>query len=228
MKNLKERDEKLIFNADSRKSDADSRRFIVGTICDYLRYICDHLRSKRLFQKFLKRYRQQIYAFLVLLIIALLQSTLLNYFCIFNVKPNAIFLTLILFIPFFHLRWLVAFAFFGGIFHDLFSIFPFAPNAVIYILWIIFARQISRRLSMENDFIRSALLCFMILLNNLALQSILFILDNPIAMGTFLKIISIESIFTLLLALPIYRFFVHLFEDSDYKPTTTMTKARII
>ena len=175
-----------------------------------------------------KRYRQQICALLVLLVIALLQSTLLNYFCIFTVKPNAILASLILFIPFFNFRWLVVFALFGGIFYDLFSILPFGTNAVICILWIILARGISRRLSMENDFIRSALLCFMIILNNLALQSILFILDRPIAIGTFLKIVSIESIFTLLLALPIYRLFIYLFEVSDYKSKAVMSKAHII
>ena len=35
--------------------------------------------------------------------------------------------------------------------------------------------------------------------------------DLPIAMGIFLKTASLESIFTLLLALPMYRLFVYLF-----------------
>ena len=37
--------EKSIFNADSRKSNADSRRFSDEPICDHLRYICEYLRS---------------------------------------------------------------------------------------------------------------------------------------------------------------------------------------
>lgn len=160
-----------------------------------------------------KRYRQQIYGLLVLFVIALLESTLFNYFRIFNVKPDAILAALVLFVPFFSLRWLFVFALFGGIYRDIFSILPFGCNAIICILWIILAKQISRRLSVENNLIRSTMLCLIILLNNLTLQFLLFVLDRPIVIGSFLRIVSIESIFTLLLALPMYRFFVYLFSS---------------
>jgi rod shape-determining protein MreD len=183
-------------------------------LINYLRYICDHLRWKRIFQKSLERYRLQIYGLLLLFLIALLQSTLLNYFRIFNVKPDAILAALILFVAFFDLRWLAAFAFLGGIFRDIFSALPFGFNTIICILWVILANRISRRLSIENNVIRSCLLCLIILLNNLTMQSILFVLGKPVSLGVFSRIVFIESIFTLFLASLMYRVFVHLFQQS--------------
>ena len=159
------------------------------------------------------RHHQYIYGLLALFIIALMQSTLLNYFRIFNVKPDAILAALVIFVAFFNLRWSVSFAFLGGVFRDIFSILPFGLNTSLCILWIILAKQISRRLSMENELTRSAILCLIIILNSLALQSILFIVDRPIVMGVFFRIASIESILTLLLALPMYRLFARLFMD---------------
>ena len=179
-----------------------------------LRAFADFLRLcsiKGKFFRIFRRYHQKIYGLLILSIIALLQATFLNYFRIINVKPDAILATLIIFVHFFSLGWLVVFALFAGIFRDIFSILPFGFNVIISILWVILAKQISRRLSIENNFIRSTMLFLIILLNNLFLQSLLFVLDRPIAMGIFLKTASLESIFTLLLALPMYRLFVYLF-----------------
>lgn len=166
-----------------------------------------------IWQEYYIRYRQQIYALLILLIIALLQSTLFNYFRILNVKPDIILAALIMFVPFFSLGWSVVFAFSGGVFRDLFSILPFGFNACFCILWIILVKQIFRRLSAENNLIRNCLLCLIILLNNLTMQSILFVLQRPLNLGIFSRIVSIESILTLLLALPMYRLFVHLFSS---------------
>lgn len=179
----------------------------------FLRLHLYGIKSK--FLKIPKRYRRHIYAILVLLIIALLQSTLFNSFRILNVKPDAILATLIIFVPFFSLRWSVIFAFLGGIFRDIFSILPFGFNVIICILWVILAKQISRRLSLENIFTRGAMLCLIILLNNFAIWFFLFVLDRPIVIGNFLKIISLESISTLVLSLPMYILFTHLFMDKQ-------------
>jgi rod shape-determining protein MreD len=159
----------------------------------------------------MRRYRQQICAFLLLLIIGLLQSTTLNYFPILDVKPDAILAALIMLAPFFSLGWSVAFAFLGGLFRDIFSSLPFGFNICLSMLWVILAKQIFRRLSAENGLIRNVTLCLFIVLNNLTMQSILFMFARPLSLGIFLRIVTIESIFTLALAFLIYRLFVHLF-----------------
>lgn len=163
--------------------------------------------------RYIKRYRQQIYAILILLIVATLQSTLLNYFRIFSVKPDIILISLIIMTAFFSLAWSVFFAFILGIFRDIFSILPFGFNVIILIIWIILAKQITRRLSIEHKFIRCIIPCLIILLNNIAWQSISFMLGRPVFIGPFLKIASLEFVFTLVLVLPIYRLIVHLFDS---------------
>jgi cell shape-determining protein MreD len=160
-----------------------------------------------------KKYRKQIYAFSILFIIALLQSSLLNYFPIFNLKPDAILASLVLLVCFFSPAWSVIFAFLAGAFRDLFGSLPFGFNTLISIAWVVLAGRIFRRLSAENMFIRSAVLGLIILLNNLALQSLLFTLGRPLDMAAFLRILTVESMLSLLLALPMYRFFLYLFID---------------
>jgi len=186
-------------------------RLILINLPRYLRAIRINIYSSRFWLKFVKRYRQQICAFLALLIIGLLQSTALNYFPILNVKPDAILAALIMLAPFFSLGWSVAFAFLGGLFRDIFSSLSFGFSICLSILWVILAKQIFRRLSAENALIRNATLCLLIVLNNLTMQFILFMLDHPLSLGIFLRIVSLELILTLILAFLMYRLFVRLF-----------------
>ncbi|MGD9015702.1 MAG: hypothetical protein PVI33_06745 [Candidatus Omnitrophota bacterium] len=186
-------------------------RLILINLPRYLRTIRVNIYSSKFSLKFMRRYRQQICAFLLLLIIGLLQSTTLNYFPILDVKPDAILAALIMLAPFFSLGWSVAFAFLGGLFRDIFSSLPFGFNICLSMLWVILAKQIFRRLSAENGLIRNVTLCLFIVLNNLTMQSILFMFARPLSLGIFLRIVTIESIFTLALAFLIYRLFVHLF-----------------
>ncbi|MFC1658085.1 rod shape-determining protein MreD [Candidatus Omnitrophota bacterium] len=156
-------------------------------------------------------HRRQIYALSILLVAALLQSTLFNYFRILNVKPDVILAALIMLIPFFSSGWSFALAFISGVFRDIFSLLPFGFNVFLCILWVILARQVFRRLSFENKLIRNCLLCLVVVLNNLILQSLFFILDKPLSLGIFLRILVLESIFTLVLAMPIYRLLANIF-----------------
>jgi rod shape-determining protein MreD len=159
-------------------------------------------------------YRKQIYALLILFVIILCEFTLFNYFrVIFNAKPDAVLVVLVYYVAFFNLGWSVVFAFLAGVFRDIFSLLPFGINAISFIVWIILAKQISRRLSVENNFIRAALLFLIIVLNNLTTQSFLFALDRPVAMNVFFKSVLTESILTLLLGIPMYSFFTYLFVD---------------
>ena len=214
MKNFKKSSEKAYFYDYADYKNRLRRFNFIGKICVILNNLCNQrflAQILRFFNRPFKRYHKQIYAFLVLFIIALLQATLFNYIKIFNLKPDAILPALIIFVPFFNLRWSVTLGFLGGIFRDIFSILPFGFNVIICILWIALAKQIFRRLSIENNFIRIIMLFLIILLNNFTIQSILFVLGKPIAIGTFIRIVSIESIISVLLAFPMYRFFAHLF-----------------
>ncbi len=183
--------------------------FRIGDLCRYL----SALGSRRFFKKPVKRYRKHIYAFLALFIIVLLQHSLFYRLRILNTGPDAVLAALVLFVLFFDLRWLVVFAFFGGVLRDIFSVLPFGFNVVFFVLWIILANQISRRLSVENNFIRSALLCLIILLNNLSMQFVLLVYSRPVGAAVFVKIFFIESMFTLLLSFPMYRAFCAFIKD---------------
>ena len=162
----------------------------------------------------LKKYRSQVSVILVLFIIAVLQSTLLNHFRVFNVKPDIILVALIISVSFFDFKWSMVFSFLVGIFRDSFSILPFGLNTIICILWVFLAKQIYRRLSTEDKLISYAVPCMIVLLNNLTLQVILFLLGKTIALSIFAKVVILEFVFALLLVIPLYKIFIFLLEDS--------------
>lgn len=179
-------------------------------------------RILKFLKKFQKYYRQ-LQALSILFIVILLDLTLFNYFLIFNVKPDVILATLIIFSAFFSLKWLAGFALLGGIFRDSMSMLPLGFNTVICILWVILARRMSQKFTVENIFIRSALLCAIILLNNLSLRLVIFVLGGNVANNIFLKIAIMQSVLTLLLALPMYKLFAYLLTN---KPTRIAPEAR--
>jgi len=211
MKNLKKNSQKISFNESNRGLDINKQSSVLLNFCGRLYTVFTNLRIRSFLLRVLRRYPQQLCAFSILFIIALSQYTLFNYFRVLNIKPNAILAALIMLAPFFSLGWSVAFASLSGIFSDIFSSLPFGLDICLCIIWIILAKQIFRRLSPENNLIRSVILCLIIVLNNLATQSVLFVLDRPLSLDIFPKIVSIESILTLILALPMYRLFVYLF-----------------
>jgi len=181
------------------------------------------LRRQRLFSKLyrlrweLQKYRRQARALLVLFVILLLDTTLFNYLRIFNARPDIILATLIFFSFFFALKWLVGFAFLGGIFRDSISILPFGFNTIICIFLVILAKRISQKFTVENILIRSAMLFFIILLNNLIIQLILLTLGGTVVTNAFLRIAVLQSIVTLLSALPMYRIFGHLLSQEPVR-----------
>ena len=166
----------------------------------------------------LGKYRIQIYALLVLLSLALLQSTLLNYLRIFNFKPNIILAGLIICFLLFDIKSSVAFAFLLGVLRDLMSVYPFGFNTVICILWAVVVKRISKRLNVENFLVRNVMLFVIIVLNSLVMRFILFIPARSLSMGAFLRSMILEIIFTLALALPMYSLFTRMFHRSIKAP----------
>ncbi len=159
---------------------------------------------------YFRKYRIQIYGFLILLFATSLQCTLLNYFRIINIKPDIMLATLVMFSFFYSLRCSLIFSLLIGIFRDVLGFLPFGFNTIICVLWVILAREIFQRLSIEDKLIRCITLFIIIVLNNLTLNCFMFIINKPIPTGILLKVIFLESLFTLPLSLMIYKIFIFL------------------
>ncbi|MFC1592476.1 rod shape-determining protein MreD [Candidatus Omnitrophota bacterium] len=162
-------------------------------------------------KKFFRNYHLQIKVFTALFTIMFLQSTLLNHFRIFNVKPDLMLVSMVIVSFFLDLKGALGFAFLNGIFRDLLGVSPHGFNTIMFMLWVILIRRISKNLTVENSLIRSGILCLVILLNNLAGQLMRFVLDKPVESSIFLNIIIIETLSTVLIALPIYKLFTRIF-----------------
>ncbi|MBU1871573.1 MAG: rod shape-determining protein MreD [Candidatus Omnitrophica bacterium] len=174
----------------------------------------------RLFRK----YQAELKALLMLFVAFFLQATLLNHFRIFNVKPELILAILVFYSFFLDFKPVLGLAFIAGVFYDLMSVLPFGFNTLIFILWVILIRLVSRKLAVENGLITGGVLCMIILLNNLTGQAVRYLLGISTG-GNFFPIIAIiETLFTLLIALPIYNLLRHIFR---LKPLQKVSLARI-
>ncbi len=151
------------------------------------------------------KYRKQLYAFLILSLISILQVTLFNYFRIFNVKPDLILSVLISYTFFLDFTWTVSFAFLGGVFRDLMEGLPFGYNTVLCIVWVVLSSRVSRRLSVEHVLVRNIIVCSIILMNNIVMRFILISLGNVIELGVFFRVVILECIFTLILFFSLYK-----------------------
>ncbi len=134
-----------------------------------------------------------------IIILALLQATVLNYFRVFNVKPELLFSCAIIASLIFDAPWAISFSIFSGILQDILSANAFGIYTILFSLWSILIIKLSRKISFDNDYVKIALLIVVVLLNNIIIRLIFLFLNNFISWGIFLRITFIDSLYTALI-----------------------------
>lgn len=145
-------------------------------------------------------------ALLIIIILAILQVTVFNYFRVFSVKPDLLLIIVVLAGLSFGLREALFFSILAGILKDIFSINAFGINTLLFPLWSFLTIKLSREVSLENNFIRAVLVFIMVVLNDIAARLINLTLGNFIPMGIFLRVTFLESLYTALVSLLVFRF----------------------
>lgn len=137
--------------------------------------------------------------FLALLLAGLLQVTILNYFRVFTIKPSLLLIFVVLAGLTFELKWALAFALCAGIFKDIFSISAFGINTALFLLWSFIIVRLNREISIENNALRCALVLAVTFLHDLFVGLIYVYSGNYVPLGIFLRIITLQPIFTALI-----------------------------
>lgn len=129
---------------------------------------------------------------------ALLQTTILNYVRIFNVKPDLLLISVIIASLSFAPVWAISLSIFAGILKDIFSVNVFGINTLLFFLWSLSIIKLSRKITFDNNYIRLALMSIIAILNNIIMRLLFLFLGNFISWGIFLRIMLIESLYTAL------------------------------
>lgn len=140
-----------------------------------------------------------------LLIASTLEVTILNYFRIFDVKPNLLLAMVVVASLVFDMKWALFFGLLAGILKDAFCSSAFAFNTLLFAFWTFLVVRLSRKVSVENSFIRVALVFIIVVLNNVLTRAIFVYLGKFIALGIFFKITFFESLYTLFISLLVFR-----------------------
>lgn len=134
-----------------------------------------------------------------IIIFAIFEVTILDYFKIFNVKPNILLILVVGLSLSFELRWAIFFSALCGILKDIFSINTFGINTLLFPLWGFLTIELSKKISIDNNFIRIIIIFIIAVLNNIITRLILSYLGKLIPVGIFLRITFSESLYTALI-----------------------------
>lgn len=142
-----------------------------------------------------------------ILAVALLEAMLVDHFKVFGAKPDLLLITLVILAGFFlfQLPWLITLAIIAGIFKDIFSANIFGVNTLLFCAWAILIVRISKRISIDDDLRRAALIFALALLDSISTRIILVLWGNPIAWGIFLRIGFLNALYTLIVSPLMFR-----------------------
>ena len=119
-------------------------------------------------------------------------------FQMFWVKPDLIILSVVIASIYLDFGWAIFISIFAGITKDILGLNYFGMNILILPFYCYAIREISRKISLDNDFINMGILGVVIIVNSLLLR-LFFIVNNvSIELGIFLRTFVFEFLFTVL------------------------------
>lgn len=132
------------------------------------------------------------------LILALLQLTFLDVFKFLGVKPDLIFISVLIASMVLERRWAIAIAILAGMLKDIFSVSTFGLNTILFPMWSVILAQVSRRIFIDNNLIDMGLVFIFAAVNNIIISLALSFAGEGFSFGIYMRIIFLESIYTAL------------------------------
>ncbi len=135
--------------------------------------------------------------FLIALFAAvIIQIGLLDKIRLFNVKPDLILIIMVLASLVFDTWRALIFGLFCGVFKDVFGSALFGANTALFAALCLLILRLSREISIDNGYLKVALIFIVSLAHNIAMGIIAISLGASIAFGIFLKIVVLGSVYT--------------------------------
>jgi rod shape-determining protein MreD len=136
---------------------------------------------------------------IMILALCLIQASLLDYFAFFKIKPDLVLVSLV----FISLRmsfsgWPLLLGLIAGLVKDAFGLGSFGLNSFLFPIWSFLILNLSRKVTLEDDFLPVLLVFIVALLHNLIEGLTSIYLGSVIPLGIFLRIIFLGSLYTAL------------------------------
>ncbi|MCX5707275.1 MAG: rod shape-determining protein MreD [Candidatus Omnitrophica bacterium] len=128
----------------------------------------------------------------------ILEITFLNYFKLFLVKPDLLLLGVISVSLFLDLKSVLVFAILSGIFKDVYSLGQFGIHTILFCLWGFTMVELSRKISLDDNWMRLLVVLIVALLDNIILGLSRVYAGSVIPLGIFLRTVFLSSIYSTL------------------------------
>ncbi|MCK9604520.1 MAG: rod shape-determining protein MreD [Candidatus Omnitrophica bacterium] len=134
----------------------------------------------------------------VIFVSAILEATFLNYFRVFGAKPDLLLMLVLIASLEFDLRWALIFGLLAGFLKDTFAAGSLGIHTAMFPLWSFLIVKLSRKISVDNNFIRAALIFIISVSTAIATRLVFVYLGRFIPLGIFLRIAFLDSLYTAL------------------------------
>lgn len=141
----------------------------------------------------------------IIVILSIFQVTILDYFKIFDARADLFLVSIMVVSLNFGLKWALSLSIFAGILKDALSINTFGINTLLFPLWSFLIIKLSKKISLDNNFIVLAVLCIIVILNDIITRLIFSFFGHFVPMGIFLRITFLESLYTTLVLFLVLR-----------------------
>ena len=141
----------------------------------------------------------------IILLLGVLQVTLIDSFKIFNVKPDLLLIIAIIASFFFDFKEALVLSVFAGVLKDILGTDVFGMHTLLFPLWIFLIERLNRQVPIDQDLIRLILIFVITFLHHMLRGLILVWLGQQIRSGIFLRILFVESIYTTVVYLWVFK-----------------------
>lgn len=136
------------------------------------------------------------YFLLIVIALGLFQSTYLNYFRVFGVKPDLLLISVVIASLYYDWQWGLFFSICAGLFKDILGVNIFGINTVLFVAWNIAIMQLAKKITLDAFPMRTLLVLIAVILNDVITRLVLISRGYFITPGIFLRIILLESVYT--------------------------------
>jgi rod shape-determining protein MreD len=137
--------------------------------------------------------------FPAIVILGVLQTTVLDFFRVFGVKPDLLLISVVIGSLVFGFKRAFILSVFAGVFKDALGVNIFGINTLLFPLWSFLIARLNREITIDYNLVRIALAFIISLIHNTITGLILIYSGSVIPPGLFLRIVFLQSVYTALI-----------------------------
>ena len=130
----------------------------------------------------------------MIIISALLQATILDFFRIWGVKPDLLLGCLLIGAVFFEFKWALGFGILSGMLKDILGFYGSGANTLLFPLWVIAIIGLSRKVTLEHRLFM-VLLAIILTVVNALICKFVFLFSVYIPSGIFIRTLILEALY---------------------------------